>query len=339
MKKHYDRHLLCGILISLTAVGALMMSGCQRTIADANDNNRNEVSDITISSEPVKGANADSCFSSESTVTSGSFDEPATDTPTKSSQSEPTVADHSSELTTQDIQTQVSSNTAESTDETSVSHNGGRYEVSNESEVTIIDIDYSFENEDDFFFIVNKKLRLPDDYSIETDFVQGSYELEKTAALHCREMIAAAKEDGINLKVLSAYRTVKYQKRLFERNVKSRMEDDGMTYDEAYYDTSINIAPPGGSEHNAGLAVDIITENDWDTYLGFEDTEEFAWLVENAPDYGFILRYLKGKEDITGYIYEPWHFRYIGEKYARDVAESGLCLEEYFETYVWNELT
>ncbi len=198
-----------------------------------------------------------------------------------------------------------------------------------------INKDYIYQDEDDFFYVVNKTYLLPEDYEIETDYVQGSYEMEKTAAKHMREMIAAAKEDGINLKVLSAYRTINYQKKLFERNVNSRMEDYGMSYEEAYYDTSINIAPPGGSEHNAGLAADIVTENDWDTYTGFEDTEEFAWLQEHAPEYGFILRYLKGKEDITGYIYEPWHYRYVGVKYAADVMNSGLCLEEYFEKYVW----
>lgn len=198
-----------------------------------------------------------------------------------------------------------------------------------------IDKDYIYQDEDDFFYVVNKTYLLPEDYEIQTDYVQGSYEMEKTAAKHMREMIAAAKEDGINLKVLSAYRTVNYQKKLFERNVKSRMEDYGMSYEEAYYDTSINIAPPGGSEHNAGLAADIITENDLDTYTGFEDTDEFAWLQIHAPEHGFILRYLKGKEDITGYIYEPWHYRYVGVKYAQDIMDSGLCLEEYFEKYVW----
>ena len=198
-----------------------------------------------------------------------------------------------------------------------------------------IDKDYIYQDEDDFFYVVNKTYLLPEDYEIQTDYVQGSYEMEKTAAKHMREMIAAAKEDGINLKVLSAYRTVNYQKKLFERNVKSRMEDYGMSYEEAYYDTSINIAPPGGSEHNAGLAADIITENDWDTYTGFEDTDEFAWLQIHAPEHGFILRYLKGKEDITGYIYEPWHYRYVGVKYAQDIMDSGLCLEEYFEKYLW----
>lgn len=200
-----------------------------------------------------------------------------------------------------------------------------------------IDPNYMYQTEDDFFFVVNKQLLLPEDYDIKLDYVQGDYKMEETAAKHMRDMIAAAKEDGIELKILSTYRTVKYQKNLFERNVKSRMEDNGMSYEDAYYDTSINIAPPGGSEHNAGLAADIITMDDWDTYEGFEDTEEFAWLQEHAWEYGYILRYLKGKEDITGYIYEPWHYRYVGVKYAKTVRDSGLSLEEYFEQFVWTD--
>ncbi|MCD7889852.1 MAG: D-alanyl-D-alanine carboxypeptidase family protein [Oscillospiraceae bacterium] len=206
-------------------------------------------------------------------------------------------------------------------------------EVITEDEYTDVESDdeYYFQSEEDYLILVNKTHLLPDDYKIETDYVQGSYEMKKTAAYYCKLMIEAAAADGINLKVLSAYRTVAYQQKLFDRNVQSRMDDDGMTYEEAYADTAINIAPPGGSEHNAGLAVDIITENDWDTYTGFEDTEEFAWLQEHAAEYGFIMRYASGKEDITGFIYEPWHYRFVGVKYAADIQASGLCLEEYLE--------
>ncbi|MCD8108420.1 MAG: D-alanyl-D-alanine carboxypeptidase family protein [Oscillospiraceae bacterium] len=204
-------------------------------------------------------------------------------------------------------------------------------EVITEDEYTTLDSDdeYYFQTEEDYLILVNKTNLLPDDYKIETDTVQGSYEMEKTAAYYCKLMIEAAAADGINLKVLSAYRTVAYQQKLFDRNVESRMEDDGMTYEEAYADTAQNIAPAGGSEHNAGLVVDIITENDWDTYTDFDQTEEFAWLQEHAAEYGFILRYPEGKEDITGFVYEPWHYRYVGVKYAADIQASGLCLEEY----------
>ena len=192
---------------------------------------------------------------------------------------------------------------------------------------------YYFRSEDDYFFIVSKEIFLPDGYSIKTSCVQGAYELETVAAAYCRAMIAAAKADGIDLKILSAYRSIDYQRNLFERGVNSRMKELGMSYDEAYYDTSVNIATPGGSEHNAGLAADIIDCDHWDTYEEFENTAEFRWLIKHCAEYGFILRYPKGKDDITGYIYEPWHFRFVGVKYAADVMNSGLCLEEYFEHY------
>ncbi len=226
--------------------------------------------------------------------------------------------------------------TAEATEEATSAATAEGEEIVEEAPAENVGYDSEgnpFEIDPDYaWFIVNKEIYLPEDYEIETDYVQGEKVMEKTAAYFCRQMIAAAKEDGIELKILSTYRTVKYQERLFERNVESRMED-GMTYEEAVADVSINIAPPGASEHNAGLAADIITMDDWDTYEGFEDTAEFAWLQEHAAEYGFIMRYHKGKEDITGYIYEPWHYRYVGVKYAEDLQESGLVMEEYFALY------
>ncbi len=285
--------------VSLICAAAILLIGCSGCAKQTKYPEAPSVtqSEATIASEPTEPTAAEST-EAEPPETEPTETEP---TETESTETEPTATEPAPE----------------------------------ESGEEPIDKDYIYQDEDDFFYVVNKTYRLPEDYEIQTEIVQGEREMEKTAARHMREMIAAAKEDGINLKVLSAYRSIKYQKNLFERNVKSRMEDDGMSYNEAYYDTAKNIAPPGGSEHNAGLAADIVTENDWDTYTGFEDTEEFAWLIAHAPEYGYILRYPKGKEDITDYIYEPWHYRYVGVKYARDVMDSGLCLEEYFEKYVW----
>ncbi len=313
------------LLICAAAAVVLSCAGC----AEHNNNPADISNPVTQSSAATEVTTVTSpelttVTSTQPTCAEHDCTTPATTEPAP----EPTAEVTTSEVTTVETTSEVTTEaTAESTTESS--------QQPEESGEEPIDKDYIYQDEDDFFYVVNKTYLLPEDYEIETDYVQGSYEMEKTAAKHMREMIAAAKEDGINLKVLSAYRTVGYQKKLFERNVKSRMEDYGMSYEDAYYDTSINIAPPGGSEHNAGLAADIITEDDWDTYTGFEDTEEFAWLQVHAPEHGFILRYLKGKEDITGYIYEPWHYRYVGVKYAQDIMDSGLCLEEYFEKYVW----
>ena len=306
------------LIISLCACAAIWFTGCANIVPADSD-----ISDMTITTaEPSETAPATT--SAETTaVTETPATEPVTE-PVTEEVTEP-VTEEVTEPVTEEV-TQESAGTSVSTNETQPE------QTEEEDNVEQVDSDYYFQNEDDYFFIVNKQHFLPEDYEIETDYVQGSYEMEKTAAYYCRQMIEAAAEDGINLKVISAYRTVSYQEKLFERNVQSRM-DGGMSYEEAYYDTSINIAPPGGSEHNAGLAADIVPEDDWDTYTGFEDTEEFAWLSEHAAEYGFIMRYPKGKEDITGYIYEPWHYRYVGVKYAADVAQSGLCLEEYFDKY------
>ncbi len=189
-------------------------------------------------------------------------------------------------------------------------------------------------------FLVNNQNPLPDNYDsiIETSLVYTSwreYYMDSRMAKYMTNMLEAAKADGITLEVVSAYRTIEYQQQNFDNSVQQRI-DSGMTYDEAYADTAKEVAFPGKSEHNAGLSADIMspeyTSMDDD---GFKNTEAYAWLSEHAAEYGFILRYPEGKEDITGIIYEPWHYRFVGIYYANEIKESGLCLEEYFEEQGW----
>lgn len=189
-------------------------------------------------------------------------------------------------------------------------------------------------------FLVNSKNPLPSDYDsmIETEVVfkdWRDYELDSRAADYLKRMVADAKDDGIDLLVVSAYRTIKYQQENFDRSVQDRM-DKGMSYDDAYADTLREVAMPGESEHNAGLALDIMS-HDYTSMddAGFENTEAFAWLDKHAAEYGFILRYPKDKEDVTKIIYEPWHYRFVGVYYANEIKKSGLCLEEYFEEQGW----
>lgn len=191
-------------------------------------------------------------------------------------------------------------------------------------------------------FLVNKKNPLPADYDsrIETKVVFESwreYFLDVRAAGYLEKMLKAAENDGIDLYVVSAYRTIEYQQQNFDNSVQDRV-DRGMSYDDAYADTLAEVALPGESEHNAGLALDIMVEEyqnmDDD---GFEDTEAFAWLDKHAAEYGFILRYPKGKQEITGIIYEPWHYRFVGVYYANEIKKSGLCLEEYYEQQGWTD--
>ena len=189
-------------------------------------------------------------------------------------------------------------------------------------------------------FLVNSKNPLPKNYDdmIKTEVVFESwreYKLDVRAADYIERMIDAAKEDGIDLLVVSAYRTIEYQQQNFNNSVQDRI-DRGMSEEEAYADTLNEVALPGESEHNAGLALDIMCEEyqsmDDD---GFENTDAFKWLDKHAAEYGFILRYPKGKYDVTGIIYEPWHYRFVGLYYASEIKKSGLCLEEYYESRGW----
>lgn len=132
-------------------------------------------------------------------------------------------------------------------------------------------------------------------------------------------MYNAARSAGLSMKVVSAYRTEDYQRSLYNNKVKS----SGTAYADSY------SARAGHSEHQTGLAVDINS-----TKGTFETTPEFAWLQQHAHEYGFILRYPKGKEWITGYAYEPWHYRYVGADVARIIYEEGITYEEYYAKYI-----
>ncbi len=188
-------------------------------------------------------------------------------------------------------------------------------------------------------FLVNKENPLPDNYDeiISTAPVYSSEGREQLmdsrAAEYMKNMLKAAEKDGIELIVASAYRTMEYQRKNFEDSVSDRMENQGMTYEEAYADASRQVALPGESEHNAGLSADIFSSE----YISFEDdgfrnTEAYRWLCEHADEYGFILRYPEDKTDSTGFVFEPWHYRFVGVYYASKVKESGLSLEEYFRS-------
>ncbi len=175
--------------------------------------------------------------------------------------------------------------------------------------------------------LVNRDYILPDGYKPKlTQAVESGYSditLDERVAPHYYKMYKAAYEDGIHLVPISGYRSVTRQKNNFERKINYYI-DQGYSKVEATQKAATIILPPGTSEHNAGLAMDICSlEQD------FENTKEFRWLCENAADYGFILRYPKDKQDITKIIYEPWHWRYVGVEAAKEMKASGQCLEEY----------
>ncbi len=128
--------------------------------------------------------------------------------------------------------------------------------------------------------------------------------------------------------VTSAYRSYESQKEIFDGDVERFMKE-GLSREEAIAKERKDTAYPGESEHQTGLAVDM--HNLSSAQLKFKDTYEAQWLAENAWKFGFILRYMPGKEDITTYTYEPWHFRYVGRYHAKRIYDMGMCLEEYIE--------
>ena len=172
--------------------------------------------------------------------------------------------------------------------------------------------------------LVNRGYRIIDSYKPDLVYVCGSSEqLDKKIAEHYEAMYNAAKEDGVTLTPCSGYRSYDLQKRNYNNKV-AYYESLGYTKDEALEKAATIIMPPGSSEHNLGYAMDIVCVDEW-----FEDTDEFKWLMENAQDYGFILRYPKEKQDITNVIYEPWHWRYVGVEHAKKMKATGQVLEEY----------
>lgn len=142
------------------------------------------------------------------------------------------------------------------------------------------------------------------------------------------KMISAAAKEGLELYPSSGYRSVERQTTLFNNQV-SKWKNKGYSLSEAEKAAATVVAKPGTSEHHTGLAIDFNGVRD-----DFYKTKEYSWLIKNAANYGFILRYPKNKTDITNVIYEPWHFRYVGKNYAQKIAKSGLCYEEYIETIV-----
>ena len=170
--------------------------------------------------------------------------------------------------------------------------------------------------------LVNKKKKLSKNYipklfQLYPLFSNGSQYLTKEAKLNFEKMCFDGLDCGYHIIAVSTYRSYNYQKKLYKNYVKEK----GRNYAKKC------SAKAGHSEHQTGLAVDIASSNlDYDN---FDKTKEFIWVINNAYKYGFILRYPKDKTKITGYKYEPWHFRYVGKKIAKYIYDNNLTLEEY----------
>lgn len=173
--------------------------------------------------------------------------------------------------------------------------------------------------------LVNKNYLLDEDYiprdlvKVDIEFLpeatEEEYYMTEEAGRALKSLVEGAAENGIILKGLSGYRSYETQRTLYNYNV----EVNGKEYADNY------VAPPGGSEHQLGEAMDLGTQWGWIT----EGCQEAQWLATNSYKYGFIVRYETGKEDVTGYNYEPWHIRYVGKQLAEELYNNNITLEEY----------
>ncbi len=141
-------------------------------------------------------------------------------------------------------------------------------------------------------------------------------------------MMDACRGAGLSPVICSAYRSYARQEELYQNKV-ARLLAQGRSAEDAETEAARTVALPGTSEHQTGLAVDIVDMNNQNLDESQEDTAVQKWLMEHSWEYGFILRYPSGRSDLTGIIYEPWHYRYVGREAAAEIHEQGVCLEEY----------
>lgn len=183
-----------------------------------------------------------------------------------------------------------------------------------------------------YLTLVNEEYSMKKDYVPELQTINDGYQVDKRIAKSLISMLDAAEEDGMNIVICSAYRSVDRQTQVFNDSMKDRL-NQGMTYLEAYEDTALSVAIPGTSEHGLGLAVDLVSSQYTELDAKQASTKEAKWLKENCYKYGFILRYPPEKTQETGIIYEPWHYRYVGVEDATNIMKQGVTLETYLEDY------
>ena len=176
--------------------------------------------------------------------------------------------------------------------------------------------------------LVNPWHTVPKDYEIELASLSNGLQVDTRIHDALEEMLSDCREAGLSPIVCSAYRTEETQTRLYSNKV-ARVRASGVPEDQVEAEAARWVAPPGTSEHQTGLAVDIVAASYQILDERQEDTAEQQWLMENSWRYGFILRYPTEKSDITGIGYEPWHYRYVGKAAAAAMHRTGECLEEY----------
>ena len=187
--------------------------------------------------------------------------------------------------------------------------------------------DVRTKDDGNLFVLVNKQYAVSRDY-YPTDMVDIDGSLSTNQNLKVKReaydaylsMLADAKKEGLNFAICSAYRSYALQESLYNNSLAA----NGKEYTEKMF------AYPGQSEHHTGYAIDVTSASmNWGLSQNYTDYPDGAWITEHCSEYGFIIRYPKGKEDITGYMYEPWHIRYVGVDAAKEITRQGITLEEY----------
>ena len=185
---------------------------------------------------------------------------------------------------------------------------------------------------DGLLLLVNPWTPLPEDFQPgELVPVQNDQAVDARAYPDLQDMLGDMSEAGLSPLICSSYRSQERQQELYDNKVQ-RVMAEGVSREAAQAEAARWVARPGTSEHQTGLAVDIVSLSNQMLDETQESTPEFQWLAENAWKYGFILRYPNDKSEKTGIAYEPWHFRFVGKEAAEEMHDLGLCLEEYLES-------
>lgn len=192
--------------------------------------------------------------------------------------------------------------------------------------------DAAFGEADGLLLLVNPWTPLPEDFLPgELVPVQNDQAVDARAYPDLQDMLGDMSQAGLSPLICSSYRSQERQQELYDNKVQ-RVMDEGVSLEAAQAEAARWVARPGTSEHQTGLAVDIVSLSNQMLDETQESTPEFQWLAENAWKYGFILRYPSDKSEKTGIAYEPWHFRFVGKEAAEEMHDLGLCLEEYLES-------
>lgn len=199
-----------------------------------------------------------------------------------------------------------------------------------EAERRQLEADFLSREKETLLMLVNPWNPLPEDYEPQLVFLGDGIYMDERAAGPLTKMLEACLAAGYMSVPISGYRTQEYQQELYDNKVE-RLLRDGWPEDRVEEEAAKSVAVPGTSEHQLGLAMDILDVNNPNLDITQEWTNAQRWLMKHCTEYGFILRYPNGTTDVTGIIYEPWHYRYVGKETASAVAASGLVFEEYLQ--------